>query len=250
MNRFQQLMCAAALGAAFAPNSAHADPPEPGKGDAKVERKHDKEAHKEARKEARDDRKEFRKEARDDRKEFRKEAHDDRKEFRKEAHDERREGREDRERDDDDDHGAKVGHMKHGKPWKPSPEFIAKMKERHESRMERRDDRRKNFEKKWGDFARGKPAITEFRLHGWRMAKLRRMRLLADELGKDALVAKVDKLIEKEEARHDKALEKLKEGAQDAKSGSGKPKPEKVAAPAPKPKPPTPPPAKAAKEGE
>lgn len=269
MNRFQQLVCAAALGALFASNPVQADPPGPGKGSAKAERKQDKEARKDARAENKDERREARAERKDerkDRRDERKDARDERKDARKDARDERREARDElkgerrRDGDDDDDRGRgddrglKLGHMKHGMHFKPSPKFIEAMQKRHESRKDRRDERRQKYEKKWGEFAHGKPAMNEFRLHGWRMAKLRRIRMLAEEMGKDKLVEKVDDLIEKEEARHEKALEKLKEGggkeAKEAKGDAKGPKPEKLGKPASKPKPPTPQPAKAAKEGD
>jgi hypothetical protein len=264
MNRLQQLICAAVLGWAFAPSQAQADPPGSGRGDAKAEKKQDKAVKKDARANLKDARKDARADLKEDRadlKDARKEAHDERKDARRDARDERKDAR-DEHRDaqkarhgDDDGHDRKLGHRKHeGKNWEPSPEFLETMKKRHESRKERRDERRKKYEAKWGEFARGKPAINEFRLHGWRMAKLRRIRLVAEAMGKDKLVGKVDDLIEKEKARHDKALERVKaSGGKDAEASAGNaqgPKPAKLEKPAPKPKPALPVPAKAAKEGE
>lgn len=246
MNRFQQLTGVAVLGLALAASQAQADPPGAGK-DEPI-------AAKKARKEAHDERKEARKEARGERKE----AQGERKEARKEAHDERKDERRERlgGRDGGDDRGRKMGHamMPRGH-WKPSPEFIEKMKKWRESRKERRSERREKYEKKWGAFAHGKPAMNEFRLHGWRMAKLRRMRLLAEEMGKKDVVERVDKLIEKEQARHEKALAKLKEsGAKVADKTDKTDKTNKTdkteAKPAAKISPPTPKPAKAAKEGD
>jgi hypothetical protein len=81
---------------------------------------------------------------------------------------------------------------------------------RKETRAERRRDRRDEIKRKWGDL-HTHPAVTnELRHHARRMAFLQRMRAVATDDSKDDLVTKIDELMEKEKARHDKKMEHLK----------------------------------------
>lgn len=83
----------------------------------------------------------------------------------------------------------------------------AKLKE---TRKERRQERIAAIKKQWGEL-HARPAVrAELKVHAWRMARLNRMRALAQAEGKDAVVARIDKLIEKEKARHQKHMETLK----------------------------------------
>lgn len=148
----------------------------------------------EKRKEVREDKKELRedrKEIREDKKELRDAIKDGDK---KEAAEERKELREDK-------------------------------KELREDRKELREDLRKNrherrrehiqkLREKWGD-ALSRPAVrAELKIHARRIARLNHMRRLADEAGKTELVARIDKLIERERNRHQTAMDRLKsEGA-------------------------------------
>lgn len=89
-------------------------------------------------------------------------------------------------------------------------ERIAKM---HETRKDRRHAHSEALKQKWGE-ALGRPDVREaIKVHEWRMARLDRMRTLidaSDRPNKDKLLAKIDKLIEKENARFDKKMDKIK----------------------------------------
>jgi hypothetical protein len=132
----------------------------------------------EERKEAREERKE----AREERKEGRKEAREERKEGREEAREEGKEAREER-RDD-----------------------------RREWREHRRTARRA-FLDQWGPIHKQPAVRAQLELHARRMARLARMRALASEASKAEVVKKLDDMIAKENAQHDKRMERLKGGA-------------------------------------
>lgn len=142
------------------------------------------------RKEIREDRKE--------RREDRKEVREDKRELREDVKDgaSRKEIREDRK------------------------ELAEDRKEIREDRREIREDRRearkaqqRELREKWGESIK-KPAVKEeLKVHGRRMARLTRARAVAEEAGKKELVARIDKLIEKEKARHQAAMDKVREGA-------------------------------------
>ena len=78
------------------------------------------------------------------------------------------------------------------------------------TRQERRKEHLKEVRGRWGDVV-GKPAAkAELKVHARRVARLGRARRLADSAGKTDLVAKIDKLIERESTRHQAAMGKLK----------------------------------------
>jgi hypothetical protein len=79
-----------------------------------------------------------------------------------------------------------------------------------ETRKERRQERREAIKQKWGDLHKHPAVKAELKVHAWRMARLKRIRAVADAEGKKDTVARVDKLIEKEKARHQKHMETLK----------------------------------------
>jgi len=172
----------AALALTLPSGRASADPsptaagPAAGAKKAAEERKALMKDRKEALKERRNEVKDELKEKRDEKKEELKEKRDEKKEELKEKRDELKE------------------------KW-------AKLRE---TRKERRKERREEIKKKWGDLS-GKPAVrAELKVHAWRMARLNRIRAIAKAEGKDAVVERADKLIEKEKARHDKHMEGLK----------------------------------------
>jgi hypothetical protein len=147
--------------------------------------------------EARQDRKEIRqdkKEIREDKKELAKdrkegdkaEAREDRKELRedrKELREDRKEAREDRKE---------------------------RIEDLRQTRQERRKEHIKKWREKWGDLANRPNVKAEVKVHARRMARLNHARRLADAGGKTELVAKIDKLIERENTRHEAALAKFK----------------------------------------
>ncbi|MBK8994885.1 MAG: hypothetical protein IPM35_03920 [Myxococcales bacterium] len=79
-----------------------------------------------------------------------------------------------------------------------------------ETRKERRQERREEIKKKWGDLHKHPAVKAELKVHAWRMARLKRIRAVADAEGKTDTVARVDKLIEKEKERHQKHMDTLK----------------------------------------
>jgi hypothetical protein len=82
------------------------------------------------------------------------------------------------------------------------------------TRGERRQAHIKKWREKWGDLANRPNVRAEVKVHARRIAKLNHMRRLADGAGKTELVARIDKLIERENTRHQASLDKFKaEGA-------------------------------------
>ncbi len=79
-----------------------------------------------------------------------------------------------------------------------------------ETRKVRRQERRDEVKKKWGAVSEHPAVKAELKLHAWRMARLNRIRTIAKAEGKTEVVARADKLIEKEKARHEKHMEALK----------------------------------------
>ncbi len=122
-----------------------------------------------------------------------------------------------------DDHGKKgedeanKGDEKgeHGDHKGPPEAVQKKLEQLRETRKQRRAAHLAKIKQKWGD-AVDRPAVrSELKVHAWRMARLNRIRELATAEDKKDVVARVDKLIEKEQARHDKHMDVLKkqEGA-------------------------------------
>jgi len=96
-------------------------------------------------------------------------------------------------------------------------ELAEDKKELREDRKELRDDRqdvrkahRRELREKWGEAVKKPEAKTELKVHGRRMARLVRARKIAEDLKKPELVARIDKLVEKEKARHQGAMDKIR----------------------------------------
>jgi hypothetical protein len=87
-----------------------------------------------------------------------------------------------------------------------------------ESRTERRKAKLAELKAKYGDIV-DKPAVrAELRLHAMRMAKLHRLERIATAQGKDDAAKRVQALVTKENARHDKRMDELKaHGGEDTK---------------------------------
>jgi hypothetical protein len=80
-----------------------------------------------------------------------------------------------------------------------------------DSRKDRREDLRKTIKDKWGVDLIKKPKVrAELTLHAQRMARLSHMEFLAKDNDKDKLLERIQKLREKENARHDKRMDALK----------------------------------------
>jgi Flp pilus assembly protein TadB len=128
----------------------------------------------------------------------------ERSEERKDRREERREDRQDRREDRQEDRQDR-------------------REDRQEARQERREDRRewrdrrrtarRAFLDKWGPIHKQPVVRAELAIHARRMARLGRMRTLATEAGKEKLVQQIDKIVAKENARHEKRMETLKGGA-------------------------------------
>lgn len=78
------------------------------------------------------------------------------------------------------------------------------------ARKERREKRRAEIKAKWGDLVQHPAVRAELKVHAWRIARLNRIRSLADAAGKQDVVARVDSLTAKENARFEKHMETLK----------------------------------------
>lgn len=135
-------------------------------------------------------------------------------EERKEVREERKELREDRkELREDRKAGASAEEIKEGKKElaEDRKDIREERKEVREERREARKARQRELKEKWGDAVKKPAAQAELRQHGRRAARLQRAKAVADKMGKKELVARIDKLLEKEKARHQVAMEKIKE---------------------------------------
>jgi hypothetical protein len=83
-----------------------------------------------------------------------------------------------------------------------------KHEERGRDRAERRRFSKRDAMKRFPDFRKDPRASDEFRKHARRLAHLERAREVAAASGKDELVARIDQLIAKERARHERWLER------------------------------------------
>jgi hypothetical protein len=142
-----------------------------------------KQEKREDRKEKREERREDRKEQRDENKEKREEQRDENKEKRDENKEKREEQREERK---------------------------DRRQEQRETRKARRQDRVKEIRDRWGDLLRHPHVQAELKVHAWRMARLNQIKTLGEAEGKTDLVTRTDKLIEREKARHQAAMEGFK----------------------------------------
>jgi hypothetical protein len=168
-----------ALALAAAPRLSRADEPRPAAAPTKAELKKRAEERKEAVKEKIEKKKE---EIRD--------KHEERAEERRDEHagdaGERREG----------DGGADV--------------LRERWQKLRETRKERRRVHREEIKKALGDLQRKPLVKAELKMHAWRMARLNRIRAIAETEGKTDTVARVDKLIAKENQRDQKRMDLLK----------------------------------------
>jgi uncharacterized coiled-coil DUF342 family protein len=142
-----------------------------------------------------------RKEIREDRKELR--------EDRKELREDKKELREDRKQ------GVDPKEIREDKKElrEDRKELREDRKELREDQKQRQKARRKELREKWGDATKRPEVRAELKVHARRIARLERARKVADTAGKKELVARIDKLLEKERARHQRAMDRLKESA-------------------------------------
>ena len=137
--------------------------------------------------EKREDRKEKREERRDEHKDKREERRDERKDKAEERRDEHKDKAEERREDRKD-----------------------RRQERRDNRKDRRQERVKEIRDRWGDILSHPHVQAELKVHAWRMARLNQIKVLGEAEGKTDLVARTDKLIERERARHQAVMEGFK----------------------------------------
>lgn len=162
----------------------------------------------------------------------------------REAHEE---GKGDPKHSERPDEAGERGHGAEGaEHGKGDAGLTERMEKLRETRRDRRHARVEALKQKWGDALDRTDVREALKVHEWRMARLNRMRSLleaSDRPNKDKAIAKLDKLIEKENARFDKKMTKLKSapapGASAAASamaaGSAAPKAAPPGAPTPAP---------------
>ena len=140
------------------------------------------------------------KEGRDKAKELRDKAHDAAKELRDKAEEHREEAKEKREQRRD----AAKEEREEGRET---------AEQRSEKRKQRRRAHVEELRSRWGD-SLAQPAVrAELKVHARRIARLNQLRKLAEQEHKDKLIERIDKLIEKENARHQKHMDTLKSHA-------------------------------------
>jgi hypothetical protein len=97
------------------------------------------------------------------------------------------------------------------------PERVDARRDRAEQRRERRRQRVDALRARFGSALR-QPAIrAELELHARRKAKLNALRAVAEREGKQALLPRIDALVKKEQARHQRRMAALT-----ADAGSGR----------------------------
>jgi hypothetical protein len=101
-------------------------------------------------------------------------------------------------------------------------ERLEALKKKHEKRKADRDKRRHDAKRdallRFPGFEKHAPARDEFKKHARRVAKLERSKEVAEAEGRSDLAERIDKLIAKENARHEKWLEK--HGTQEKKGAT------------------------------
>jgi hypothetical protein len=115
-------------------------------------------------------------------------------------------------------------------------EFKQKMSEMMQDRAQRRTRHQTELRARWGQELNKGPVVAELRLHARREAFLSRMLVVAqtERTGKDQekLVARIEAMSAREDARHDKKMAELKASGAAAAAGSAAAEPAASAAPA------------------
>ena len=91
-------------------------------------------------------------------------------------------------------------------------ELKAKLAQLQDTRNERRKEHREDIGKRWGATLALPPARDELKLHARRMAFLNRALVLSQgdtKPDKDKTIDRISKLIDKENARHDRAMARI-----------------------------------------
>jgi hypothetical protein len=93
-----------------------------------------------------------------------------------------------------------------------------------DNRLKFRDARRakiNQIRERWGKDIVNAPGVKEeLYQHFWRLARLKRMRAIATEKNNEKLLSRIDQLEQKENERHEKAMDHLKAQASNEKTAS------------------------------
>ena len=92
---------------------------------------------------------------------------------------------------------------------KAKPANAEVLEERKRLRQERRQARRAWLRQRWGKSLRGGDAQSELSAHAQRVAKLERIRVLAVKAKKTKVVARVDRLLAREQQRHETRMQEI-----------------------------------------
>lgn len=84
-----------------------------------------------------------------------------------------------------------------------------KLRRMRESWNARRAAEQARLKSRWGDLSRRPEVRAELRRHAWTMARLNRLRLLSAAEDRPDLVSRVEALIAKENARHERRMQEL-----------------------------------------
>jgi len=147
-------------------------------------------------------------------KEQRKELNDKLKENRAELKEKRDELKQELKEKTDDLHKAANEERKDLK------EALAKLRE---TRAERQKADRDAVREKYGDIIQQPSVREELRTHASRIARLNQIKRVADDEKKTKVSARADKLIDRENKRHDKQMDALKSGKADTTAATDKP---------------------------
>lgn len=140
---------------------------------------------------------------------------DDKKEARKDAKEERKDAKEDRKDARDARKDLRDAIQDGGRDSQAAKDAKGALGEARQKLKDSRDERRTAaktaLKAKWGEDLLKKPAVrAELRLHAMRLAKLHHMKRVADAGDKKELGERVEKLLDKEKARHVARMDALK----------------------------------------
>jgi hypothetical protein len=126
-------------------------------------------------------------------------------------------------------HGPSGKHDSAGKPDKPNDQAS------EETRAQRRRERRAALQQRFGlELLQRPPIRAELETHAWRVARLERMRVLAEAMTdaekRKKTLARLEKLATKENERHERQLTHLKAQTEKAAAGGKADVPDKAVA--------------------
>ena len=93
------------------------------------------------------------------------------------------------------------------------PQQTADIDELRKNRGDRRKDSVGRLRRRWGQLLADEKGAAELKRHSFRLAALQRIRVIAESKKDLKTVETVDELLTKEDERHFKAMNSLREGA-------------------------------------